>query len=134
MPAILIIEDTDTVRTMLRIMLETAGYEVAEARNGRLGIRSFHQSPPDLVITDIYMPECDGLEVIQELRRFSSTVRIVAMTGYCGEMDLLEAARKFGAMAVLHKPFTMQSLLRTVSHSLKERTGNSVRAGSVNTK
>ena len=118
MSGILIIEDTETVRTMLRTVLEMAGYEVAEAWNGRVGIRSFHQSPPDLVITDIYMPECDGLEVIQELRHSSPTVRIVAMTGHSGEMDLLEVARKLGAMDVLRKPFTMETLLWTVSHSL----------------
>jgi DNA-binding response OmpR family regulator len=119
MPAILIIEDTDPVRSMLRAALEMAGYDVIEARHGRVGIRSFRQRPTDLVITDIYMPECDGLEVIQELRHSSPTVRIVAMTGYCGEMNLLEVAKKLGAMDILRKPFTIESLLWTVSRSLR---------------
>jgi DNA-binding response OmpR family regulator len=119
MSAILIIEDTDTVRSMLRTMLEMAGYEVAEAPNGRVGIRSVYQSPPDLVITDIYMPDCDGFEVIQALRHAFPMVRIVAMTGHSGDVDLLEVAIKLGAMDVLRKPFTMESLLGAVSHSLR---------------
>lgn len=119
MPAILIIEDTEAVRTMLRTVLEMAGYAVTEAVDGRIGIRSFRQNPTDLVITDIYMPECDGLEVIQALRHASPAVKIVAITGHSGEMDFLEVARKLGAMDVLHKPFTIETLLQIVSHSLR---------------
>jgi len=118
MPAILIIDDTETVRTMLRTVLEMAGYAVIEARNGRVGIHSFRQNPTDLVITDIYMPECDGLEVIQALRHDSPAVKIVAITGHSGEMDFLEVARKLGATNALRKPFTIESLLQIVSHSL----------------
>ena len=65
MATILVIEDDDSVRTLLRTTLTSAGYIVQEAVNGRQGIRAFRRAPMDLVITDLYMPDRDGLEVIE---------------------------------------------------------------------
>jgi len=68
---ILIIDDEDAIRNFLRRMLERAGYEVFEASNGDIGVNLYRKELPDLVITDIVMPEKDGLEVITELKRVS---------------------------------------------------------------
>ena len=67
MPTILLIEDDDSVRALLRTTLTSSGYTVQEAVNGRHGIRVFRKAPTDLVITDLYMPDRDGLDVIEAL-------------------------------------------------------------------
>ena len=69
MTRILIIDDEAPVRDLLRQMLEKEGYEVVEAREGDIGIRLFRENPADLIITDILMPEKEGIETILELRK-----------------------------------------------------------------
>ena len=112
--SILIIENEEAVRHLLRCCLEEAGYTVNEAPNGRKGVQAFRKAPTDLVITDIYMPECDGLEVIERLRRSQPTVKILVISGASGTMDYLKLARAAGASA-LRKPFALQTLLSQVA-------------------
>ena len=81
MPNILVIEDDVQVRTMLRIMLEEAGYEVQEASDGKEGLSLFRQKHFDLIITDIIMPEKDGMETIIEMRHDYPDVKIIAISG-----------------------------------------------------
>lgn len=121
MHTILVIEDIDAVRTLLRLALEEAGYDVQEAANGAEGIRAFRKAPADLVITDIFMPGCDGLEVIQTLRRVDPLVKILAVTGRSDTSDFLKVARMLGAKSVLHKPFEREVLLQTVADLLSPR-------------
>jgi DNA-binding response OmpR family regulator len=112
--SILIIEDEEAVRHLLRCYLEEAGYIVSEAPNGRKGVQAFRKAPTDLVITDIYMPERDGLEVIECLRRSRPTVKILVISGASGTMDYFKIARAAGASA-LRKPFALQTLLSQVA-------------------
>jgi DNA-binding response OmpR family regulator len=111
---ILVIDDEKPLRRLLHCCLEEAGYIVSEAPNGRSGVHAFRKTPTDLVITDIYMPERDGLEVIECLRRSRPTVKILVISGASGTMDYLKLARATGASA-LRKPFALQTLLGQVA-------------------
>jgi CheY-like chemotaxis protein len=118
-PTILLLEDDDSVRALLRTTLTSAGYTVLEANSGRQGIRSFRKAPSDLVITDLYMPDRDGLEVIEALRRSHPQVKVLAISGASGTMDYLPLAQSLGAVAVLQKPFAPSALLQVVAQLLK---------------
>jgi CheY-like chemotaxis protein len=124
MPTVLLIDDDDAIRGLLRTALEGVGYVVSEAANGIEGFQSFRQSPTDLVVTDIYMPGCDGLEVIQTLRRINPGIKILAVTGRSDIADFLEVARMLGASSVLRKPFEMGVFLQTVEDLLSGGTPN----------
>jgi DNA-binding NtrC family response regulator len=114
---ILIIDDQESVRMALKRALEDAGYQVAEAANGRQGLELFRATPADLVITDMTMPEMDGLELILELTRAFLDVKVIAMSGV--DSDELQAAKLLGARHTFQKPFDLQVLLRAVQYELK---------------
>lgn len=120
MARILIIDDEDMVCATLRHMLEPAGHTVATAANGRVGLETFRQEPFDLVITDIIMPECEGIETILELRRRRTDLAIIAISGggRSGTTDLLRIAGALGATATLSKPFRGDELLAAVNRVL----------------
>lgn len=113
MPAILVIDDDATIRRPLRIALERAGYVVHEAANGREGVTTFREHRFDIVLTDLFMPEKDGLEVILELRALQAGVKIIAMSGGASTvaLDLLRDAQLLGALRVIAKPFKTEQLL-----------------------
>jgi CheY-like chemotaxis protein len=121
-PRILLVEDDDAVREILRKALVAAGHEVDEASNGDVAVASYRRQAADLVITDLVMPDKDGLETIMELRRMDPSVRIVAMSGggrTLGPGQLyLESARALGARQILSKPFTVGALLKAVGDAL----------------
>jgi Response regulator receiver domain len=81
MATILVIDDQEPIRKLLRTVLEGAGHEVTEARNGRLGLAAYRERPADLVITDIVMPEMNGLDMILELTRAFLNVKVIAISG-----------------------------------------------------
>jgi len=120
MPRILVIDDDFSVRIMLVTALKRAGYEVIDAENGYLGVAMFRAQPTDLVITDLVMPEKEGIETIMELRRFAPNARIIAISGGgVGKAEVyLEIATKMGVRHTLTKPFMIQELLDAVSDSL----------------
>src|SRR5215467_2745494 len=91
--SILLVEDDDINRDLIRIALQGAGYEVREARNGREALRQFELFPTNLVITDIFMPEMDGLETIWLLMHELFDVTIIAMSEHSEELDFLAVAR-----------------------------------------
>ena len=114
---ILIIEDNDSLRTILRTALSKAGYEVTEAGDGTSGLASYRQDPFDVVVTDILMEGIEGLETIRELRRDYPQVKIIAMSGadtYMADKNL-ESSVINGADLTLTKPFRMQSMLRAIT-------------------
>jgi len=117
---ILIIEDDSDFRFMLRRAFERAGYVVSEAANGRFGLEVAARSAPELVVTDIFMPELEGIETIVKLREAAPETKIVAISGRMAiaGYDALESARKLGADAVLRKPFMPRDLLRLVAELL----------------
>ena len=120
MATILIIDDDDAFRTMLRRMLQKAGYQVIDAANGDEGLRMYKENPADLVITDIYMPEKEGVETIIELVREFSDPKIIAISGGGKTSDFryLEYAKRMGAARALKKPFRMELLLQSVQDVL----------------
>ena len=120
MAKILVIDDDSAVRDTLVQVLEDGGYEVASAEDGKRGIASFRRDPPDLVITDIIMPEMEGIQTITELRRIRPNAKIIALSGggRIGNTDFLSVARYLGAMDVIAKPFDLDDLLSRVGRCL----------------
>ena len=120
MARILVIDDEDELRSMLRQMLEFAGHEVAEAVNGAEGIEIYERDAPDLIITDIIMPEQEGVETIIALRRADSALPIIAISGggRLDATDFLTMAKKLGARRTLTKPFRRDQLLDAVNECL----------------
>jgi len=116
MPKILIIDDEEGLRRMLVQMLERCGYEVVEAGNGRDGLERLRGGRFDLVVTDLIMPEQEGLETIMSIRQEFPGMKIVAMSGGArmSGFDFLPAARGLGAVAALKKPFGRDEFLDTV--------------------
>jgi YesN/AraC family two-component response regulator len=122
MARIVLIEDEEGLRTLLRRALAQCGHLVIEARSGREGLELFRHAPADLVITDIVMPEQDGLEVVMALRDTHPSVKIIVIsgTGPHGGGDYLAVARAMGAAKVLQKPFTNAMLIASVNELLPE--------------
>jgi CheY-like chemotaxis protein len=123
MATILIIDDEQNIRALLRFALESAGYEVMEATNGRQGLERYRHRPADLVITDILMPELNGLDMILELTRAFLNVKVIAISGAPDTQDALDAAKLLGVRHTVHKPFSMEALLKTVQYELAHWTG-----------
>jgi len=113
---VLVVDDDPSIRALIRLFLEGAGYTVAEAGDGRRGMRTLLASPVDLLILDIFMPEMDGLEVLQKLREQHRDCKVMAISGGSAKigMDLLSHATIFGADAVLEKPFDEATLIDRV--------------------
>jgi DNA-binding response OmpR family regulator len=121
MARILLIEDEKPMRDAIEKILIRAGHEARTAINGREGLASIPGAPPDLVITDIFMPEKDGIETIVALRNALKDVKIIAMSGggRASNFDFLQLAGKIGADAVLKKPLRMADLLACIDRLLK---------------
>ena len=121
MALILIIEDDDQTRRVLKIMLEREGYDVLEADDGLEGIKLFRENAVDLIITDIIMFEKDGVTTIMEVRKDSPNVRIIAISGGArvGPEVYLQLAKRVGADCALTKPIDRKELLNTISELLR---------------
>lgn len=117
---VLIVEDQDLVRRSMRMWLEQAGYEVEEAADGESGLRLLGSHPVDLVVTDVIMPNVEGLELIRRLRRHHPDVKIIVVSGSppIGGMSILDAALKLGADFAVAKPFTPRDLTSAVLRCL----------------
>ena len=123
MARILVVDDNEQMRRTLRRTLERAEHSVTEAADGRAALKLYVAQSPDLVITDIVMPEREGIETIREMRRMAPNAKIVAISGsdIGGTLDLLWTARELGADAALRKPFRAAELLEVVSALLADR-------------
>lgn len=121
MTRILIIDDEPAVRMTIRQILEHAGYQVAVAENGTAGLAALRAGAVDLVITDIIMPEMEGLETVMAVRQEFPAIKLIAMSGggRRGNYDYLSAAAKLGAAKVLQKPFNRLTLLDAVRECLE---------------
>ena len=113
---ILVIEDDASVRVLLSQILEDAGYQTYEAANGREGLEQFRAKPMDLVITDLEMPEMNGLDLILELTRAFLNVKVIAMSVH--SPDELQTARLLGARQTFTKPLDLSTVLRAVQYEL----------------
>jgi CheY-like chemotaxis protein len=120
MARILVIDDDDQVREMLRQMIRNAGYEVEVAADGDVGMAMYRNNPADLIVTDIIMPEKDGWEAIVELRRAYPAVKIIAISGGArvGPYSYLAIAKRFGAQKVFAKPLEKTELLQAIGELL----------------
>ena len=122
MADILVIDDNDDLRDTLRAILERAGYTVHEARNGREGFACCQAQPVALVMTDLLMPEQEGMETIQQLRAMDPPPNIIALSGggQTLRMDFLQLAQALGANRTLQKPIRARDLLTAVQDLVGE--------------
>lgn len=122
MAKILIIDDDNQFREMLHEMVEREGYTVFSALDGVEGMKLFQQEHPDLIITDIIMPEKEGLETILELKKTVPEVKIIAISGggRSHPGDYLRTATYFGADRTLAKPFSKSELLNAIVEVLQD--------------
>ena len=117
MPRILVIDDEPLLRSTVVTILTREGFSVEEASDGEAGIAKFRKNQPDVVITDIFMPNRDGIEVVMELKHSYPRTKIIAMTGggQTGMVEIASAANLLGADHILHKPFEKESLLAALN-------------------
>jgi DNA-binding response OmpR family regulator len=117
---VLVVDDEAGIRGLFSEILQSAGYEVLEAENGKRAIRMAADSTVDLVITDLVMPEQEGIETIVMLRKDRPHLKIIAMSGAAFGDQYLGVARKLGADTMLAKPIRPDQLLETVRQVLSE--------------
>jgi DNA-binding response OmpR family regulator len=118
---ILIIDDEAMVRNLLTQILELEGHETVVATGGIAGIKIHRENPADLIITDLIMPDKDGIETIMEIRRDFKDVKIIAMSGG-GQIEpktYLQIAKTIGAVKTITKPFNRKELVKTIQELLE---------------
>jgi CheY-like chemotaxis protein len=123
MPRILVIDDDDEVRELIGRILGRAGYEVSDAANGKIGFDLYRKERPDLVITDIIMPEMEGVETIIAIRGECLDAKIIAISGGSETIRTsicLSVGSVAGALRTLSKPITPQDILEAVHELLDE--------------
>jgi CheY-like chemotaxis protein len=118
---ILVIDDDPMIRSSLRTVLEGKGYTVDTLPDGRRAVAMLEETRPDVVITDIVMPEAEGIETIVAIRSATLEVPIIAISGggEILEAEFLDMALQLGATAALRKPFQLAQLLATLERLLK---------------
>src|SRR5688572_18998290 len=111
---ILVVDDNEDLRTTIGALLQADGFDVALAADGRAALAQHQARPVDVVLTDLFMPDKDGIETIVELRKLSPGIKIIAMSGWASTQgsDYLQVAREIGASATLQKPFDPGELSR----------------------
>ena len=117
---ILLIEDEEPMRIVLKNMLEKEGHDVLEANNGKVGMSLYRENGADLVITDILMPEKEGFETIRELKQENPNVKIIAISGggAIGPEEYLSIAKRLGVHRTFEKPFNREEILEAVNELL----------------
>jgi CheY-like chemotaxis protein len=120
MPGVLIVEDDKELREMLKMSLLRSGFTVLEAGNGKEAITHFKPSLTDLVVTDLIMPEEDGLKVVIKLRELKPSIKIIAISGggKVGPGSYLNLAKALGADAIYSKPFSISDLTAKIEQLL----------------
>jgi CheY-like chemotaxis protein len=121
MTRILVVDDDAALRRMLKLMLTRDGHDVVVASDGREALQVASETPFDLVITDLIMPEVEGIHLIRELKRLVRRPRVIAMSGggRGAKEDYLQMATFLGASATLEKPFTQQELSAVVARAMQ---------------
>jgi CheY-like chemotaxis protein len=117
---VLIVDDDESLRRMLAALLEASGYEVAQASNGREALNRAGTLEADIILTEMVMPEMEGLQLIQELLQLNPSLRIIAMSGADRAENYLATAKSLGAKATLRKPLTAGELLQ-ILHQVSHR-------------
>ncbi|MDA8241669.1 MAG: response regulator [Nitrospiraceae bacterium] len=117
---VLVIDDEDIVRTSCSRTLAPAGFEVRLARNGVEGLKILEEGPFDLVLTDLKMPDMDGIEVLRKIKEGWPAVEVIIITGY-QTVDTAVKSIKLGAFDYIEKPFTPDALITAVSKALDRK-------------
>ncbi len=120
---ILVVDDEESTRTGLSKILDKSGYRVLTAKNGVDALEKLKEEPCRLVITDMKMPEMDGIRLLKEIKRSDPGVGVIIITAY-GEVDSYLEVMNLGAFEYLNKPFKMDDLKRIISKILAETTDN----------
>ena len=115
---ILVVDDEPSITDLISLILTEEGYEVSIAKNGKDGLAQFQSVAPDLVITDIVMPDMEGIELLRTINKQKKNIPMVVMSGNIVGRKFLDTARLFGAKASLAKPFTAKELIETVDRLL----------------
>jgi CheY-like chemotaxis protein len=120
MAGVLIVEDDKELREMLKMSLLRRGFTVLEAANGKEAITRFKPAITDLVVTDLIMPEEDGLKVVIKLREIKPTIKLIAISGggKVGPGSYLNLAKALGADAIFSKPFSLNDLVTKIEQLL----------------
>lgn len=130
MARILVIDDEPAILSVAELLLTREGHRVVVSREAREGLRTLEREPFDLVIVDIFMPEMDGLETINQVHRLRPALPVIVMSGYQFEAataprpDFLHMATQLGATSSLKKPFRPADLLAAVARCLAPRAGS----------
>ncbi len=118
MARVLVIEDDAEMRRTLEKALQSVGHQVTLAQDGHEGMKSYRAAPTDVVITDLFMPNQDGIETMINLKREFPEAKIVAISGNISASAMLSVAKRLGAIVVLEKPFALDALLAAVDKAL----------------
>lgn len=123
MEHILIIDDDESIRSIFIQLLEGNGYSVEAATEGKEGLKKIDARKPDLIITDIMMPEMDGLEMVTYIRQNHPNLPVIAISGgmQAAPVNFLPMAKQFGACKVFEKPVPLGTLLEAVKELLSEK-------------
>ncbi|HEX6692557.1 MAG TPA: response regulator [Burkholderiales bacterium] len=113
---VLVVDDNEDLRNTIGALLQADGFDVVLAADGQAALAQHQVRPVDVVLTDLFMPDKDGIETIVELRKLSPGVKIVAMSGWTSSQgsDYLQVAREIGASVTLQKPFDPEELSRVL--------------------
>ena len=122
MAGILIVEDDKDLREMLKTSLSMRKYTVFEASNGKEALQRFKPAITDMVITDLIMPDEDGLKVIMKIKEIKPLIKIIAISGggKAGPGNYLNLAKALGADEIFSKPFSVNELIKKIAELLKE--------------
>jgi CheY-like chemotaxis protein len=120
MASVLVIDDDAAARRLFTEVLSREGHSVHASADGQLGLQQFKKARPDVVVTDLIMPNREGIETIRAMRAFDPSVPIIAMSGNAGAkfMNFLKVAKLSGAALTLEKPFTPEKLVAAVTQVL----------------
>ena len=119
---VLVIDDEEAMRECISFFLEEYGFAVTTRENGREGLELFRLNHFDLVVTDIMMPNMDGLTVIREFLKINPATKIIAVSGFDMSETLLYTAKQYGAVHTLKKPFARETLINTVRDVMANNT------------
>ena len=122
MTRVLVIDDNEDFRNLAKHWLEEAGFSVAVALDGRIGLELQRHQPADVIVTDIFMPDRDGIETISALRKEFPDAKIIAMSGHepMTDYDALGVAKEIGAVKTFKKPFHLDDLVAAVRSLVKK--------------
>jgi len=120
MACVVVIDDQEPIRRIVRRALEQAGHQVLDAEDGELGLQLLERHPVDVVVSDIFMPGMDGIQMLRQIRKQFPAVKVIVMSGgdSSGMLDLRRDAELLGAVKSLSKPFTTHEIVTIVNSVL----------------